>query len=156
MMFENIPLALESIASATSTLKAFNDWRAGTKGDAYALIEELKENTRYCWLVLEKDINPESIIPRLSTAEYDRLGKSGFDFNALKRQPISNMKSLKGTDLASWQGKSTEALIANIYDKIKDIKTLYPYLEEQKNIQWKIRIGNIQKRTLLLLRHVTH
>jgi len=154
-MLENIPLALKSIASAASSLKAFTDWRSRTKGDVRALIEELKENARYCWLVLEQDVDPGEIIPRLSTSEYDRLSKSGFSFNALKRHNIARIDSLKGTDLSSWQGKSTEALIANIYDKIKDVKTLYPFIAEKKNIQWKTRIGNIQKRILLLLKHVS-
>jgi hypothetical protein len=154
-MLENIPLALKSIASTASTLKAFTDWRSRTKGDVRALIEELKENARYCWLVLEQDIDPGAIIPKLSTDEYDRLSKSGFSFNVLKRRSIARMDSLQGTDLSSWQGKSTEALIANIYDKIKDIKTLYPYISEKQNIQWKTRIANIQKRILLLLKHVS-
>lgn len=154
-MLENIPLALKSIASTASTLKAFTDWRSRTKGDVRALIEELKENARYCWLVLEQDIDPGAIIPKLSTDEYDRLSKSGFSFNVLKRRSIARMGSLQGTDLSSWQGKSTEALIANIYDKIKDIKTLYPYISEKHNIQWKTRIANIQKRILLLLKHVS-
>lgn len=154
-MLENIPLALKSIASAASTLNAFSDWRSGTKGDVHALIEELKENSRYCWLVLEQGIDPDTVIPKLSTTEYDRLGKAGFDFNSLKRRNIPNMRSLQGTDLSSWQDKSTEALVANIYDKIKDLKTLHPYLGKRQNIQWKTRIGNIQKRNLLLLKHVT-
>jgi len=154
-MLENLPLALKSIASAASTLNAFSDWRSRTKGDVHALIEELKENSRYCWLVLEQDIEPETIIPQLSTKEYDRLGKAGFDFNSLKRRKIPHMRSLQGTDLTSWQGKSTEELVANIYDKIKDLKTLHPYQGKKQNIQWKTRISNIQKRNLLLLKHVT-
>lgn len=154
-MLENIPLALKSIASATTTLNAFSNWRSGTKGDVHTLIEELKENSRYCWLVLEQNIDAETIIPQLSTKEYDRLGKAGFDFNSLKRRNIPKMRSLQGTDLASWQGKSTEELVANIYDKIKDLKTLHSYLGKKQNIQWKTRIANIQKRNLLLLKHVT-
>jgi len=152
-MIENIPTIFKAIATAASGLKAFTDWRSQTKGDSRAIIEELKENSRYFWLVLEDDSAIDKIISQLDTKEYDRLCKSGFDFNALQRKKIAVYPSLNGTDMASWQGKETEQLLSNIYDKIKDLKIQYRYSKTNKKILWKQRVKNIQKRILLLLLH---
>lgn len=59
---------------------------------------------------------------------------------------------MEKTDLASWAGKSTQELIENIYDKIKDLRSLYA-LSAQQNRRFGPRIINIHKRILLLLRH---
>ena len=154
-MLENIPGILKSIATTYSGLKAFSDMRAQTRGDARSLVEELKENSRLCWLVIEEDVDVGTIIPKLSHGEFDRLNKKGFDFDALKRKKIKNYNQLNDTDLASWAGKSTHSLIENIYDKIKNIKTSYKYAPQSKKRRWKTRILNIQKRILLLVKHVS-
>ena len=153
-MLENIPGILKSIATAYSSLKAFSDMRAKTKGDARSLIEELKENSRLCWLILEEDVEVGKIIPQLSYSEFDRLNKAGFDFDALKRKKIRNYSELTNSDLASWAGKSTDALVENIYDKIKNLKTTYKYAPHSEKRRWKARVINIQKRILLLVKHL--
>lgn len=152
-MIENLPTLFKALSTAASGLNAFTDWRRQTKGDSRAIIEELKENSRYLWLVLEDDVGIDVIVEHLNTVEYDRLCKSGFDFNALKRTTIGRYPSLTGTDMASWQGKETQQLVANIYDKIKDLKIRYSYAKNNKKILWKQRVKNIQKRILLLLIH---
>ncbi|UCH62286.1 MAG: hypothetical protein JSU77_10825 [Fidelibacterota bacterium] len=154
-MIENIPSLLKALGSAGPALEAFTNWRAKARGGARSLVEELKENSRYFWLFLEQDVELKEIIPQLSTSEYDRLCREGFNFNALKRKKIPNNISLEGTDLSSWQGKTTNDLVSSIYDKIKDLKTIYPYTAKSKNVQWKRRIKNIQKRILLLQTHVS-
>ena len=153
-MLENIPGILKSIATTYSGLKAFSDMRAKTKGDARSLVEELKENSRLCWLIIEEDVEVEKIIPQLSYTEFDRLNKAGFDFDALKRKKIRKYPQLMKSDLASWTGKSTYALVENIYDKIKDLKTTYKYTPHSEKYRWKTRIINIQKRILLLVKHL--
>ena len=155
-MLENVPSILKSIATAYTSLKAFSDMRARTRGNARSLVEELKENSRLCWLAIEGEVEPEKIIPKLSHREFDRLNKAGFDFDALKRKKIKNYSQLRDTDLASFNGKSTSFLVVNIYDKIKSIKTTYKYAPHTVKRRWKIRILNIQKRILLLVKHVSN
>ena len=153
-MLENIPGILKSIATTYSGLKAFSDMRAQTRGDARSLVEELKENSRLCWLVIEEEVEVGKIIPKLTHIEFDRLNKAGFDFDALQRKKIRNYNQLNDTDLASWAGKSTNDLVENIYDKIKNIKTTFTYAPTSDKRRWKIRVLNIQKRILLLVKHV--
>lgn len=152
-MIENIPVLLKAFDTAAGTLKAFTGWRSKTKGDVRSIVEELKDNSRYFWLVIEEDVHLDKIVPNLSTIEYDRLSKEGFDFNSLKKAKIGRYASLERTDLSTWQGKETEELVSNIYDKIKDLKIKYPLAKNSKKILWKQRIKNAQKRILLLLKH---
>ena len=60
------------------------------------------------------------MIPKFSTAHFDRLNLEGFNFNKLKNGKIPEFEYLAGTDLRSWPGKTTGELVANIYDKIKE------------------------------------
>ena len=100
-MLENIPGILKSIATTYSGLKAFSDMRAKAKGDARSLIEELKENSRLCWLVIEEDVDVGKIIPQLTSAEFDRLNKAGFNFDTLKSKKIRKYPQLADSELAS-------------------------------------------------------
>jgi hypothetical protein len=152
-MIENIPALLKAFDTAAGALKAFAGWRSKTEGDARSIIEELKENSRYFWLVIEKEASLNEIVDKLSTQEYDRLSKEGFNFNSLKKEEIPNFTSLEKTDLSSWQGKKTNELVLNIYDKVKDLRAKYPLSKNSKKIRWDQRVKNVQKRILLLLRH---
>lgn len=152
-MLENIPVLLKAFETATGALNAFTGWKSKSKGNASSVIEELKENSRYLWAVIEEGVSLEKVISNLSTKEYDRLLKEGFSFNSLKKRKIGKHASLDGTDLSSWQGKETEKLVSNIYDKIKDLKTKYPLSKNSKKIRWDRRVINVQKRILLLLKH---
>lgn len=153
-MFENLPVLLKAFDTANGVLRAFTGWRSKTKGDSRAIIEELKANSRYFWLVIEEEASLDEVVSKLSTIEYDRILKDGFDFNSLKKTKIRQYPSLNGTDLSSWQGKKTEELVSNIYDKIKDIRTKYPHSKNSRKIRWEQRVMNVQKRIMLLLKHV--
>jgi len=152
-LLESLPAILKAFSNGAAALAALADWRAKTRGNARALVEELKENARCCLLVLEDDVPIEQVIERFATSEYDRLGRAGFDFNSLRRSRIERYASLEGTELASWRGKPTEQLVVSIYDKIKDLRAHYPHAKESERRRWRVRVANIHKRILLLLLH---
>jgi len=152
-MLESIPTALNLLTSLAKAMDWFTDLRKQTRGDVRALIEELKENSRLCFRVVEDGVAPEEVISHFSTATFDRLNESGFDFNAVRRCDIPAFEGMENTDLATWAGKSTQDLIVNIYDKIKDLRSLHA-LATLQNRRLGPRIINIHKRILLLLRHI--
>lgn len=154
-MIDNLKLIFDTLASAAETVKVFKGVLKGTKGDTRALLEEIKENAGLCWLVVEKQIAPEKIIKELSSKEYDRLLRTDFNFNVLKRKTIPAYKEMSNTDLSVFAGKSTEILLINIYDKIKELKRIYRIDRNIEGIRWRVRIINLQKRMLLLLRHLS-
>lgn len=124
-MLESILPALEGFITAAKAMASFDAFRKGRKGDVRSLIEELKENSRFCFRVINDGADHKAVIPRFSTAVYDRLNLAGFNFNSLKLQRIQPITGIENTDLASWPGKSTSELVENIYDKIKELKSIH-------------------------------
>jgi hypothetical protein len=149
-----IPEVLRSLASAGTAIKELAAWGKRTKGDTRALIGELKDNLCYLDLAADDGVALADVIGKISTAEYERLARSGFNFNALKRGRIARYTSLAGTDLASWAGKDTETLVESIYEKLRDLKIRYPHVAKSNKYLWQVRVNNIRKRIWLLLRHV--
>ncbi|GAC1336520.1 hypothetical protein LPB67_11405 [Undibacterium sp. Jales W-56] len=152
-MIENILPFLNVISTAAKAMQWFRDVSAKNKGDVRALIEEIKENSRLCFRVVQDKVAPADVIPAFSTAVFDRLNASGFDFDSVRRDTIPGYEGIEKSDLASWAGKPTGKLIENIYDKIKDLRSLHAF-KTPENYLWNRRIENIHKRILLLLRHV--
>ena len=152
-MLESILPALSGLITAAKAMASFDSFRKGRKGDIRALIEELKENSRLCFHVVNDGIDHKLVISKFATTEYDRLNKAGFNFNTLKSTSIPAFPGIEKTDLSSWSGKTTSELVGNIYDKIKDLRSLNDFKPEgQFN---RRRLINIHKRILLLLRHAS-
>ena len=149
-----VPSVLKSLSAAGSAIGALNTWRKKSRGDARALIGELKDNLYYLDMVAEDGVALEAVVAKLSVDEYKRLSKEGYGFNALKRQKIAAYDSLGGTDLASWAGKSTEDLIHSIFEKLNMLKIKFPHVAASSKYRWSVRVDNIRKRIWLLLKHV--
>lgn len=150
-----VPDALEALSSGSSATRTIIAWWRKSKGDARTLTGELKENLAYLDMVAVDDVDLGEVIEKISVAEYRRLAREGFNFNRLKKGRITAYPSLKGTDLASWGGKETEALVESIYARINDLKIRYPHVRDNRRYRWKVRVNNIRKRIWLLLKHVS-
>jgi hypothetical protein len=149
-----IPAALKSLASAGAAIRELTAWRKKARGDARALVGELKDNLTYLDMVAEDGVPLGDVIHKISVSEHRRLANAGYDFDNLKRGSIRAHVSLRGTELESWTGKTTEDLIESIYDKISQLIIRYPHVSENKNYRWGVRVNNIRKRIWLLLRHM--
>lgn len=149
-----IPTALKTLSAGGSAMQSMTSWWKKSKGDSRALIGELKDNLQYLDMVATDGVPLGDVVEKLSIAEYKRLAKEGFNFNNLEKSKISNYPSLKGTDLESWGGKETEALVVSIYDKLNEIKIRFPHVGDNQKYRWSVRVNNIRKRIWLLLVHV--
>jgi len=150
-----VPVILKSLSTGGSALTALRAWTKKAKGDARVLIAELKDNVRYLDMVAEDGVELGAVVDKLSVVEFKRLSREGYNFNALKKQKIAAYDSLKGTDLSSWSGKSTEALIESIFDKLNDLTIKFPHVAQNSKYRWSVRVDNIRKRIWLLLKHVS-
>ena len=150
-----VPAVLQSLSTAGSAFSVLTAWTKKARGDSRALIGELKDNLNYLDMVAEDGIDLAAVVNKLSIVEYKRLSREGYNFNALKKQKIAGYDSLKGTDLSSWSGKSTEDLIESIFDKLNLLKIKFPHVAENKKYRWNVRVDNIRKRIWLLLKHVS-
>ncbi len=149
-----VPGVLESLSAAGSALSALTKWRKKARGDARALIGELKDNLYYLDMVAEDGVVLAEVVDKLSIDEFKRLSKEGYSFDSLKRQKIASYESLKGTDLSSWVDKSTEELIDSIFEKLNMLKIKFPHVAQDSKYRWNVRVDNIRKRIWLLLKHV--
>ena len=149
-----LPVALEFFAKTGNAIKGFASWGKQAKGDARAIILEMKDICSYLELVAIDGVDLGEVIEKMPVSEYMRLSKEGYSFNSLKRGKIKNYPFLDGTDLSSWVGKDTEGLVNSIYDKINELKIRYPHVSESKKYRWNVRVNNIRKRIFLLLKHV--
>ena len=153
-MIEELSAIFTGLSSGTETARAIKELLKGKKGDTRALIEELKGNLTLCWLVVERGTDPAKVIPELAISDYDRILKAGFNFNALQKKKIRRSRQLEASDLAFLIGKETDYLLINIYDKIKELRLIYKVDRKNPRIRWRMRIINLHRRMLLLVKHL--
>jgi len=154
MLESAMPLLLEGLDKGRNALSALTSWHKKAKGDARSLVAELKQNFHYLDMVVRDGILLDDVVEKLSLTEFERLNREGFNFNAVKRGKIADYPSLEGSELASWRGKTTGALIESIYEKLGILKLRYPLVKDSPKYNWPRRILSVRKRILLLVRHV--
>jgi len=125
----SIPTALRAFSATGAAVKALTAWGKRTRGNQSALILELRDNLIYLDLVAHDGVELAEVVDKLSVDEYKRLSREGFSFNSLKRKKVANLRSLTGTSLAAWKGKTTGNLVESIYIKIRRLKIQYPHGE---------------------------
>jgi len=153
-MSEELSALFAGLSSAAQTARVLKELLKGTKGDRRVLLEELKSNLTLCWMVVEKGTAPEKVIPAFRTFDYDRLNKENFKFNSLQKKKIRHSNQLAASDLAFLIGEKTNDLIINIYDKIKALQQMHEVDETNTRIRWRLRILNLHRRMLLLIKHL--
>ena len=66
-MIESILPALSGMITTAKAMALFDAFRKGRRGDIRALIEELKENSRLCFHVVNDGIDHKTVISKFST-----------------------------------------------------------------------------------------
>ena len=62
-MFESLLPVLQGLINATKAMASFDAFRKAQRGEARALIEELKENSRLCFRVVADGVDHRAVIP---------------------------------------------------------------------------------------------
>jgi hypothetical protein len=153
MALETISTLFSALSSAANTTKVFKELLQNNRGEARLLLEELKKNSTLSWLVMERQVEPQKIIPELVTKAYDRLLEKNYNFNDLspKKKKIIGTPSLEDSDLASFIGKDVSDLVEGIYDRIKEMQLIFQVDPNDERIDWNRRVINLHKRILLLM-----
>lgn len=156
MVIETITTLFSSLGTAANTAKAFKELLQKNKGQVRLLLEELKKNSTLSWLVVEREAEPERIIPQLSTKAYDRLLEDDFNFNDLspKKRKVKGNSNLEDSDLSSFIGKDVAVLVEGIYDRIKEMQLIMQVDPDNQRIDFNRRVINLHKRILLLMSHL--
>ncbi len=153
-MWEYLPVAFKGVNTLEKTSKSLSSLIKGKKGAKRIFLDEIRHNLTVCWLYLKRDAKLKQVIDELRHDVYDQLSVKGFDYNSLKKGKIESHPSLTRSDLKYLVGKRTEDLIHKIYGRIKDLKLTYKLSANNPKNRYSVRIINIQKRMLLLLRHL--
>lgn len=142
---------LSTAASVTDTVSRLV---RNTRGIKRALLLEVQRNTNLLYLFLEDASKQRTVIKRLETRCYEEAVESNFDFAGIKRGKVT--KQVVG-DIPQFQpyvGWTTEQLFENIHLKIHDLKSIIEIDPDNKKFRVSVRMKNLLKMMLLLLKHV--
>lgn len=143
-----------SLIQVSTLVGDLDAWLKKRTGDSRSVLTELKDNLIHLDMALEYSVDLDSCLSDISMAEYERLNSEGFNFNIVKRGKIRKRKDIEGTDLGFLVGKSTSELIESIYDKINELKKMYPKLNNSSKFRPRVRARNIRNRIVFLFSHV--
>lgn len=142
---------LSTTASVAST---FQSLLKNTRGTQRALLLELQKNINLLNLFVDDTSRTHTIIKKLNVAEYEKAVKSDFNFKDLKKTRVSGrlVKNIKSLQIyAGWQ---TEQLFENIDLKIHQLKSIIDIDPDNKNFRLSVRLKNLHKIMILLLKHI--
>ncbi len=134
------------VKSAKSLLKG------ESKGNARTLIDELGNNLVICKMLNKGAGNHRELIRKLSTSAHDRIKKTDYDFNTLSRKVAAFDPKRDPASLGRLNGKSTEFLVASLYEKIRAVQMRNDAVPPDPMIGRLI--ANIHTRTEFLLIHI--
>ena len=80
--------------------------------------------------------------------------KSDFNFKDLKKTRVSGRLVLDVKSLQAYAGWQTEQLFENIYLKIHQLKSIIDIDPENTNFRLSVRLKNLHKIMILLLKHI--
>lgn len=142
------------ISSVDSVLETVNGWVRGTRGWKRKLQLELLSNIELIFSYLRYDLPVDDVIANLQIGDMRSALESGFNFNSLKKGKVRDDVAGDQAQYQQYVGWSTERLFSNIYVKIKDLQTIVRMDPENKKIRKGVRLINILKLMLLLMKHI--
>jgi hypothetical protein len=145
---------LESIFRIPDLLKFLEDLIKRSRGTKRALLIELRGNIQLVDLYIEGEPPIDEIITRLETRHMESALESGFNFNTLKKGGLRQSAAGDVSQFAAYVGWSTEDLFSSIYLKIIELQRIVQIDTHNPNYRKSVRLHNIGKLMLLLLKHI--
>jgi hypothetical protein len=137
-----------------SVLETINAWVKGTKGWKRKLQLELLSNIELIFSYVRYDLPVDDVIANLRTAHMQAALESGFNFNSLKRGRVTESITDKQPQYQQYVGWTTERLFSNILVKIEDLQTIVKMDPQNERIRKGVRLINILKLMLLIMKHI--
>ena len=142
------------LSSAASAAKIIQSLLKDTRGTRRAILLELRKNMDLLYLFLDDESKYKSVINRLETTAYTSASGSGFDFNSIKKGKVSKKIPGEVKQLQPYAGWSTEELFENIYLRIHQLKNIIEIAPESKKFRLNVRLKNLHKMMVLLIKHI--
>lgn len=142
------------LSSASSLAKTFQPLLKNTRGVKRALLLELKKNLNLLYLFLGDESKESMVVSKLDMRVYEEAIKDGFNFNYIKKGKISSRLTGNIKQLQPYVGWDTERLFENIYLKIHQLKSINEIDPGNTKFRVGVRLRNLHKMMLLLVKHV--
>lgn len=145
---------LSGLSTTASIAKTFQSLLKNTRGTQRALLLELQTNINLLTLFSDDESKLAAVVRKLDVSEYEKAVKSDFNFAVLKKGKITSRLAMDIKSLQSYVGWQTEQLFENIYLKIHQVKSIIEIDPDNNRFRLSVRLKNLHKLMILLLRHI--
>lgn len=142
------------LSSAATAAKTIQSLLKNTRGVQRSLLLELQKNMNLIYLFLGDETKLTTIVNKLDTRVYEEASKTDFNFSDIKKGKVSQRLVGEIKQLHPYVGWSTEQLFENIYLKIHQLKTITEIDPDTNKFRLGVRLKNLHKMMVLLIKHV--
>ncbi len=148
---------VSGFAALAPGLKSIHALIRDSRGRKRELLRELGHNIDKIAVFVEAGSNAQRVdklVNSLETTCYEDASKSGFDLNSLKRTKLSGDLVRELPQFKPYVGMSTEELFDKVYASIHRLKVIVAEYPDDGRFRKSVRLINILKLMLLLVRHI--
>jgi hypothetical protein len=147
-------MVFTGVSTVSSVLKTLDGLIKGTRGRKRAILLEMRGNVRLIGLSIEGDLPIDKVVEKLEIKQLEAALQSDFKFSTLKKGKIKKSAAKGVAQFKKYVGWTTEDLVSSIYLRIKDLKNIVEIDPDNKKIRKSVRLRNIGKLIVLLMRHI--
>ncbi len=143
--------------SLTPGINAINTLIKQSRGQRRELLRELQNNINQISVYIENgavDEGIDKVIVALQVSCYEAASKDGFDFNTLHRGRLASRLLKDLPQFKTYSGFSTEQLFDKLYTWIHRLKIIARDYPDSPKFRKRVRLINIWKLMLLLVKHI--
>lgn len=145
------------LMSLTPGINAINTLIKQSRGQRRELLRELQNNINQISVYIEsgaEDAGIDKVIAALQVSCYEAASKDGFDFNVLHRGRLAPRLLKDLPQFKTYSGFSTEQLFDKLYTWMHRLKIIARDYPDSPKFRKRVRLINIWKLMLLLVRHI--
>ena len=148
---------VSGFAALAPGLKSIHALVRESRGRKRELLRELGHNIDKIAVFVEGGSDAERVdrvIASLETSCYEDASRAGFDLNTLKRSKLKADLVKELPQFKPYVGMNTEELFDKIYASIHRLKVIVSEYPNDSRFRKSVRLINILKLMLLLVRHI--
>ena len=145
------------LMSLAPGINAINALIKQSRGQRRELLRELQNNINEISVYIESGAGEQGIdklIASLQVGCYEAASKSGFDFNSLKRGRLAAALLRQLPQFKAYGGFTTEQLFDKLYSSIYRLKIIARDYPANPGFRKRVRLINIWKLLLLVVKHI--
>ena len=145
------------LISLAPGINAINTLIKQSRGTRRELLRELQNNINQISVYIESGEGEEGVdrvIAALQVGCYEAAGRDGFDFDSLKKGRLSPGLLKDVPQFKAYGGFTTEQLLDKLYMWIHRLKIIAKDYPNSPKFRKRVRLINIWKLMLLVVRHI--